>query len=102
MFGALPDGHLANRKWENSCSQVLDKLSDDYNFFSDDTEKHMQSPLQPVGGAESVVRLVHVGFQKSPFGVWLACVTRAVFVLKRMTCSAGVVVCVGVGGCMSL
>ena len=25
--------------------QVLDKLSDDYNFFSDDFEKHMQSPL---------------------------------------------------------
>lgn len=24
-------------------SQVLDKLSDDYNFFSDDLEKHMQS-----------------------------------------------------------
>ncbi|CAE7401069.1 unnamed protein product, partial [Symbiodinium sp. CCMP2456] len=37
--------HL-KRGWRDYIiAEVLDKLSDDYNFFSDDTEKHMQSPL---------------------------------------------------------
>eukprot|EP00435_Cladocopium_sp_Y103_P013669 s2533_g3.t1 len=37
--------HL-KRGWRDYIiAEVLDKLSDDYNFFSDDFEKHMQSPL---------------------------------------------------------
>lgn len=37
--------HL-KRGWRDYIiAEVLDKLSDDYNFFSDDLEKHMQSPL---------------------------------------------------------
>ncbi|CAJ1415305.1 unnamed protein product [Effrenium voratum] len=37
--------HL-KRGWRDYIiAEVLDKLSDDYNFFSDDIEKHMASPL---------------------------------------------------------
>ena len=90
---------LEDRKSENSCSQVLDKLSDDYNFFSDDTEKHMQSPLHPVCGVELGFRLVHLGFRTSRFGVLFG----GLSLVKRMevVCSIGVVICVDVGECVS-